>query len=99
MYLSTLETRNYSFQGLGFTKQQAVNAMKDAIEKHLRTNPYAKRSYFESILADDDYNVIEVHPGTGWIDNDSEPGETRIPVGDNVSLSVEEVSSLYSNKK
>lgn len=66
--VARLSTRNFTFEGAGWGTDQAVEALRYAVDLHCTQRPWADRDYFAGLLADpDNLEWAEYTAGEGYV--------------------------------
>ncbi|APD92063.1 hypothetical protein BM525_19465 (plasmid) [Alteromonas mediterranea] len=78
MYISQLETRNFSFMSVGMTEKQSLEAMQNGLAVHDSNN----QSQLSKAIGSDDINTFFLSPGQVMRDT------VILPIGASIPLSV-----------
>ncbi len=78
MYISQLETRNFSFMSAGSTEKQSLEAMRNGLAIHDSNN----QSQLSKAVGNDDINTFFLSPGQVMRDS------VLLPIGASIPLSV-----------
>lgn len=65
MFITVLETRNFTFYGSGFTKSQAVSGLRHAWNNHCKQYTTADKNYGKELIDEGDFSTHQFPIGKG----------------------------------
>ncbi len=68
LFIFSIETRNFSFEGVGVDKGEAEIACMDAVKKHCAEYTFPLKEFLEH-YSRDSWELREIKPGHGYRNN------------------------------